>query len=68
MQDPVVAIDLEWRPEYNRGQKNKVALIQLASSSVAVLIRMSSLCYRLGPALDQFLRYILSLFFQRPLL
>jgi len=31
MQDPVVAIDLEWRPEFGRGF-TPVAMVQLASS------------------------------------
>lgn len=39
MQDPVIAIDLEWRPEFAKGRSNPVAMVQLASSRVAVLIR-----------------------------
>jgi hypothetical protein len=31
MQDPVVAIDLEWRPEFGRGF-TPVAMVQLSSS------------------------------------
>lgn len=34
MQDPVVAIDLEWRPEFGRGF-TPVAMVQLASSRCA---------------------------------
>ncbi len=39
MADRVVGIDLEWRPDVGRSQKHKVALMQLASSTCAVLIR-----------------------------
>ncbi|CAL5224331.1 g7002 [Coccomyxa viridis] len=39
MTDRVVGIDLEWRPDIGRSQKHKVALMQLASSTCAVLIR-----------------------------
>jgi hypothetical protein len=34
MQDPVVAIDLEWRPEFGRGF-TPVAMVQLATSRCA---------------------------------
>ena len=56
MQDSIVAIDLEWRPDYGPGQ-SRVALLQLASSSTAVLIRTCKLPK--GPlpeALLEFLR------------
>ncbi len=39
MADSVVGIDLEWRPDVGRAKKNKVALMQLASSTCALLIR-----------------------------
>lgn len=38
MQDPYVAIDLEWRPEFGR-RFTPVALMQLATSRTALLIR-----------------------------
>lgn len=60
LQDPYVALDLEWRPEFGKGQQNKVAMIQLASSTVAVLIRTSKLGFKLEPTLEQFLRYVLT--------
>lgn len=41
MRDPVVAIDLEWRPD-SRFTDNKVALIQLSSQTVCLLVR----CYQ----------------------
>lgn len=36
----MIGIDLEWRPDA-RGYQNRVALLQLASSSVVLLIRTS---------------------------
>ncbi|KAF6257883.1 hypothetical protein COO60DRAFT_1639575 [Scenedesmus sp. NREL 46B-D3] len=55
MQDPVVAIDLEWRPEFGR-RFTPVAMVQLASSRVAVLVRACRMGYKLPPALREFLR------------
>ncbi len=55
----MVAIDLEWKPERGRGQHHKVAMVQLASSTVALLIRTSRLGFKLGTVLEQFLRYAL---------
>ena len=52
----MVAIDLEWKPERGRGQHHKVAMVQLASSTVALLIRTSRLGFKMGLALEQFLR------------
>lgn len=43
MDDPVVAIDLEWKPDRGKGRGNPVALIQLATSKVVVLLRVSKL-------------------------
>lgn len=54
-QDQVVAIDLEWRPEVLAGRTSPVAMLQLASASVAVLLRTSSMGYRLPPAALHFL-------------
>ena len=57
MRDSVVAIDLEWRPDFGVG-RSRVALLQLASSSVAVLIRTCKLPK--GPlpgVLSEFLRW-----------
>ena len=34
-----VAIDLEWRPDFQRWSNNPVALIQLSTASLCVLIR-----------------------------
>jgi hypothetical protein len=52
MQDGVVAIDLEWRPDYRPGSNNRVALMQLASGSTCVLIRCCSLGYAFPAALQ----------------
>ena len=57
MQDTVVAIDMEWQPDGIRGQSNnKVAMLQLASSSMAVLVRISRMGFTLPPSLAAFLR------------
>ncbi|WIA21862.1 hypothetical protein OEZ85_004238 [Tetradesmus obliquus] len=55
MRDPFIAIDLEWRPQFERGENHPVAMMQLASSSVAVLIRTCRMRYRLPPELKEFL-------------
>jgi ribonuclease D len=55
MQDPVIAIDLEWRPEFGR-RFTPVAMVQLASSRVAVLIRTCRMSYKLPAVLKAFLR------------
>jgi 3'-5' exonuclease len=52
MQDGVVAIDLEWRPDYRPGSNNRVALMQLASGSTCVLIRCCLLNYSFPAALQ----------------
>ncbi len=36
--DPFVALDLEWRPDV-KGAPTRVALLQLASATVSVLVR-----------------------------
>lgn len=56
MQDGVVAIDLEWRPDYRPGSNNKVALMQLASGTTCVLVR----CCRLGYTLPASLLHLFS--------
>ncbi|PSC71691.1 Werner Syndrome-like exonuclease [Micractinium conductrix] len=56
MQDACVAIDLEWKPEGWQGAgPSRVALMQLASGTTAVLVRVSSLGYRMPPPLHDFL-------------
>lgn len=57
MQDSCLAIDLEWKPEGWAGNRaSKIALMQLASGSVAVLVRICRLGFRLPPALRSLLR------------
>lgn len=46
MQDPLVAIDLEWKPSFSKRQ-NRVAMVQLASATVAVLLRTSRMHFLL---------------------
>lgn len=58
MQDSCVAIDLEWKPEGWAGagpRPNRVALLQLASASLAVLVRVNCLGFRMPPPLRAFL-------------
>lgn len=62
MRDPVIAVDLEWRPDILGAQdfpgirQNRVALIQLATSSLCVLIRTCSMGFHLPRALQDFFR------------
>lgn len=56
MADRVIGIDLEWRPEYTRGVQNRVALMQLASSTCAILLRTCRMDV-LPACLRSFLRY-----------
>jgi hypothetical protein len=67
MEDSLIAVDLEWRPDhrvYSSGNSNstssvssnnKVALMQLASANLAVLFRICTMNYALPPSLLQFL-------------
>jgi len=55
MTDPYVAIDLEWRPTYSRGATSRVALMQLASPRIAVLIRVCRMGFKLHRQLRAFL-------------
>lgn len=54
-QDSVIAIDLEWRPETAKGQFNKVALVQISSATVCVLIRTASMGFQLPDAVRSLL-------------
>ena len=40
MEDEVIAIDLEWTPDVMSGNYSPVALMQLASSTCVVLVRL----------------------------
>ncbi|KAK9807866.1 hypothetical protein WJX72_011603 [[Myrmecia] bisecta] len=55
MQDPVLAIDLEWRPDFGPHRTSRVALIQLASATCCVLIRTCRLSFHIPPVLQKFL-------------
>lgn len=56
MQDSCVAIDLEWKPEGWAGNgPSRVALMQLASATVAVLVRVSRLGFQMPQPLRDFL-------------
>lgn len=57
MQDSCIAIDLEWKPEGWAGSERstRVALMQLASATTAVLVRISHLKFRMPQQLREFL-------------
>ncbi|GLI63902.1 hypothetical protein VaNZ11_007024 [Volvox africanus] len=55
MQDRVVAIDLEWRPETVSGRVSPVALLQVSSGSVCLVVRTSCMGYLLPSELRSFL-------------
>ncbi|KAK9799701.1 hypothetical protein WJX73_000200 [Symbiochloris irregularis] len=56
MQDCVLAIDLEWKPDMRKGHSNDIALMQLASSHHALLIRVCRLTKEGKQSLVAFLR------------
>ncbi|KAG1677213.1 hypothetical protein FOA52_013411 [Chlamydomonas sp. UWO 241] len=55
MLDPVLAIDLEWTADRRQGESSPVAVVQLASASVAVLLHLAPMGYRLHPGLRELL-------------
>lgn len=46
----------EWRPDRGHAKVSRVALLQLASSSVAVLVRTSTMGWRLPPCVQALFR------------
>lgn len=57
MSDCFVAVDLEWKPSFTYGLRNRVALMQLASSTHCLLIRLSHMGTEFPSQLLQFLRW-----------
>mmetsp|Transcript_5958 Transcript_5958/g.14072 ORF Transcript_5958/g.14072 Transcript_5958/m.14072 type:complete len:640 (-) Transcript_5958:467-2386(-) len=55
MQDPLITIDLEWKPEWKAGQNNRVSLMQLSSATVCVLLHTSSMGFQLPQAVKDLL-------------
>ena len=55
MEDSVISIDLEWKPDFVR-DTSKVALMQLSSATCCLLIRTSKLARKLPQELHDFLR------------
>jgi hypothetical protein len=51
-----ICMSQEWRPDRGQGKVSRVALLQLASSSVAVLVRTCLLDWQLPPCVQGFLR------------
>lgn len=56
MQDDIISIDLEWKPDFRPDSNNKIALIQLATSTSCVLIRACNLGKTMPSALLKFFR------------
>lgn len=56
MEDSIVSIDLEWKPDFVK-DTSKVALIQLSSASCCLLIRSCKMKQEFSAALLGFLRY-----------
>lgn len=56
MQDAVLAIDLEWRPDRRTSSSNPVAMVQLASSQHALIVRTCLLGGAAHQILCSFLR------------
>ena len=57
-QDNVLGLDLEWPADYAKGQSNPVALVQLASSDHALLVRTCLLSSEGKQVLMDFLRWV----------
>ncbi|KAJ9520089.1 hypothetical protein QJQ45_030012, partial [Haematococcus lacustris] len=55
MTDRLLSIDLEWRPERVSGQVSKVALMQLSSATVCLLLRVNLMNYSLPAAVKELL-------------
>lgn len=45
MADAILGIDLEWRPDRHPGANNRVALVQIASGTTALLVRTCCMGY-----------------------
>jgi len=56
MVDSIVAIDLEWKPDYLPRSNNRVALIQLATATTCILLRTCRMGWALPAALQHFFR------------
>ncbi|KAG2491215.1 hypothetical protein HYH03_010425 [Edaphochlamys debaryana] len=55
MQDRLIAIDLEWRPETAPGRSSPVALLQLSTATICLLLRTCSMGYSLPQPVVDFL-------------
>lgn len=54
MTNQYLAIDLEWKPDFVRGENNPVAVMQLASSTLCLILQLRYLDF--SQELQQFLR------------
>ena len=58
LQDAVLGIDTEWKPDFKKGTQSKTAMISLASSSCVVLVRTCSMGWKVPKKLLEFCKYI----------
>ena len=56
MHDPLLGLDLEWQADTSRGSDTPVSLIQIASASCALLVRICSMKFKLPPEVLALLR------------
>ena len=57
LQGRVIGLDMEWTPDLKKGACSPVAVIQLASDSLAVLIQTSILAKRMAPLPSSLLKF-----------
>ncbi|KAG2491197.1 hypothetical protein HYH03_010407 [Edaphochlamys debaryana] len=55
MQDRLISIDLEWKPDFRGSPKSRVALLQLSTATTCLLLRTSCMGYSLPPSVAKFL-------------
>ena len=56
MQDALLGFDMEWRPDFTPTASNPVSLLQIASASCAILVRICAMKFKLPAAILQLLR------------
>ena len=57
MEDQLIGIDVEWAADKSEAHNNRIALVQLTTSSCAALIRTCKLKYQLPEDVLDFLLY-----------
>jgi len=51
----ILGFDMEWKPEYSRGEQNPIALIQLATDTEVMLFHLPSMSFRIPTCLKNLL-------------